>query len=221
MLYFKNKPFKMLVVITLSLLYISVFTSCVFAEDVHGLSQNPFADISASDWFYDDVEYVWGNGLMAGVDETEFKPNDVLNRGMLVTILWRLENSPKPTAENVFTDLTEDWYRGAVLWADEHQIIFGYGDGVFGPEDSVTREQLVTMLGRYAETFKNADISSSANLAGYEDITELSGWAHVYMSWARGTGIIDGKNVSTLAPKDTATRAETAAALHRFLESVK
>lgn len=178
----------------------------------------PFADVKSGDWFYDYVAYAYENKLMVGTADTRFSPDAELSRAMVATVLWRLAGEPTATASNPFSDLKEDWYRSAVVWAYEKGIVTGYGDGLFGPEDPVTREQLVAMIGRYAKEFKDADISASANLSGYEDINELSPYAYEYMSWACASGLIEGRSTSVLAPGGTATRAEFAAILYRFIE---
>ncbi len=178
---------------------------------------NPFTDVSESDWFYEAVKYVSMNNLMVGTGDETFEPNTTLSRAMLVTILWRLEGEPEPLGFNPFTDLTQDWYKDAVIWASENGIIMGYGNNIFAPDDNLTREQMATVLYRYSQ-FKGYDVSAKSNLAGYNDISEISDWALDAMRWANSNGLIVGRSPSILAPKGTATRAEIATVIKRYLQ---
>ena len=122
-----------------------------------------FSDIKESDWFYDDVKYVQENNLMTGTSETEFSPSGATTRGMIVTILWRVEGEPVVEGKD-FEDVASDaWYSKAVAWASSNQIVSGYSDTAFGPNDTATREQLATIMYRYA-TYKKCDISKKAKL---------------------------------------------------------
>ncbi len=179
-----------------------------------------FTDVNKTDWFYDDVKYVVENGLMNGTGDDKFSPTDSMNRAMLVTVLYRLEGEPKVSGTSEFTDVENNqWYTNAVLWATKNEIVNGYGDGKFGPTDSITREQMATILFRYA-TYKNYKTSASNSLTGYTDFSEISVYALKSLKWANAEGLITGRTASTLAPQGTATRAEVAAILHRFVENV-
>ena len=178
----------------------------------------PFGDVSKSDWFYDYVKYVYKNKLFTGTSAMTFSPNVSMTRGMLATVLWRMEGEPKAKTSGEFTDLAQDWYKEAVAWAAEQGIVNGYGSGLFGPEDSITREQMAAMLYRYASK-KGHDVSAKADLGSYADRNLISDWAMDAMKWANAQGLITGRSASELVPAGTATRAEVAALLNRFLES--
>ncbi|MGM9640626.1 MAG: S-layer homology domain-containing protein, partial [Faecousia sp.] len=181
--------------------------------------RNPFYDVSRSDWFYDDVMYVYVNDLMKGTDTTHFAPDGILTRGMVVTILYRMEEEPAARARGTFSDVAlSDWYGKAVEWAAANGIVNGYSDGRFGPNDSITREQLAAILYRYAK-YKGMDVSvgENTNILSYTDAAEVSEYAISAMQWACGEGLINGAN-GMLMPKSGATRAQVAAIIHRFLE---
>ena len=180
----------------------------------------PFVDVGTGDWFYGDVEYVYEEGLMNGTSGTRFDPNGVLTRAMVVTILYRMEVEPEAVRTfNTFSDVSRsDWYGEAVEWAAANGIVNGYSDGRFGPNDPITREQLAAILYRYA-SFKGFDVSKAdtTSLAGYPDAAKVSGYAVPAVQWAVGKGLINGVS-GKLAPQNTATRAQVAAIIHRFLE---
>lgn len=178
-----------------------------------------FSDVTESDWFYEDVAYVRDKNLMNGTDQTAFSPDAVTTRGMLVTVLWRMEGAPEATEEG-FSDVTADaYYAGAVAWASENGIVNGYSETDFGPDDGITREQMAAVLYRYAD-YKKYDISAKADLQGFADYDEISEYARLPLAWANGEGIIAGTSSKTLTPKGEATRAQTAAMLRRFCESI-
>ena len=177
---------------------------------------NHFIDVKTSDWFYDHVRYVWENELMAGVAETIFEPGSDVNRAMVVTVLWRMENEPVPLNNSRFTDLTESWYMDAVRWASENDIVEGYDSGLFGPSDPVTREQLAAILYRYSQ-YKGYDTSLRADLGRFVDMDHIGDWALESMQWASAKELISGRSATILAPDGTTSRAELAAVLHRFL----
>ena len=178
---------------------------------------NPFADVNASDWFHDYVKYAWEQELMVGTSDKTFSPAVNATRGMVVTILWRLENEPAPKAKNPFTDMTQNWYIDAVSWASENNIVNGYGNGSYGPEDAITREQLATILYRYSQ-WKKLDVSAGENtdISSYSDTAQISEYAISAMRWACGSGLINGRTPTTLVPVETSTRAELATILFRF-----
>lgn len=176
-----------------------------------------FTDVKESDWFYGAVAYAVGKGLMNGTSATLFSPNMNLTRAMLVTILYRNEGEPEHKPENPFSDVASgQWYTDAVIWAYENGIASGYGNGLFGTNDHITREQLVTMLHNYAK-WKELDVSNSADLAEYADVGAVSAWAFEAMAWAVAEGVVTGRTETTLVPKGAATRAEAATMLMRYL----
>jgi uncharacterized repeat protein (TIGR02543 family) len=179
----------------------------------------PFTDVAENSWFYDAVGYVHENGLMVGTSATAFSPNATTTRGMIVTILHRLEGTPAPSAENPFTDVADGtWYTDAVIWAAESGVVSGYGGGNFGPTDAVTREQMAVILMNYAK-LKNYDVSAEADLSAFNDQSAISSWAVDTMAWANAEGLINGKGGGALDPAGNATRAEVAAILQRFIEA--
>ena len=180
----------------------------------------PFTDVTEENWFYDAVQYVYGRGLMNGTSDTIFSPDGTMNRAMLVTILYRLEGEPAVTAANVFSDVPADtWYTDAVIWADAHDIVEGVGNQRFAPADHITREQMAVMLYRYSQ-YKGYDLKTGADLSRYTDAAGISSWALEAMAWANAEGLITGRTASTIVPSGTATRAEAATILMRFLEGV-
>ncbi|NLK92245.1 MAG: S-layer homology domain-containing protein, partial [Bacteroidales bacterium] len=177
---------------------------------------NPFADVKEDNWFYEAVKYVYENDLMKGTGDNTFSPNEMTTRGMIVTILHRLEDSPSAGA-NSFSDVEGNkYYANAVAWASENNIVSGYGNGKFGPEDAITREQLATILMNYAN-YKGYDVSAKADLSKYEDSKEISNWALDAISWANAEGLIQGDG-NNLTPTANATRAQVATILNRFIE---
>ena len=179
----------------------------------------PFLDVNEGDWFYDAVAYAYENGLMDGVGGNRFAPNSATTRGMLVTILYRLEGEPAVTGEAGFDDVAAgQWYTDAVIWAAANDIVNGIGDNQFGPENTLTREQLVTMLYRYAQN-KGYDVTASADLSGYPDAGQIQSWAQEAMTWAVAEGIVEGMD-GNLNPAGHATRAQIATILMRFCETV-
>ena len=177
-----------------------------------------FDDVTSADWFAEAVQYVVDKGMMNGTSKTNFAPKSGTTRGMIVTVLYRLENDPSISAAS-FTDVDFDaYYANAVAWANANGIVSGYGNGKFGPNDSITREQLAAILYRYA-TYKNYDVSKKGGLTQFSDISTLSSYATESMSWAVGSGIISGKGGGNLVPRAGATRAEAVAILQRFCEN--
>ncbi len=177
-----------------------------------------FTDVPADAWYREAVDYAVENGLMNGTSPATFEPATATTRGMIVTILWRLDGSPDAGAQDPFSDVAEGaWYRNAVVWASENGIVGGYGDGRFGPGDEITREQLATMLWRYAK-YRGCDVSAAADISGYDDAGKISPWALEALRWANAEGLINGRTAAALVPGGTANRAETAAIFMRFLE---
>ena len=185
-------------------------------------SETKFNDVSANDWFASAVDYVTGKGMMNGTADNTFSPKANTTRGMVVTVLYRLENQPSTSAAS-FTDVASGaYYANAVAWANANGIVSGYGSGKFGPNDKVIREQLAAILYRYAQ-YKKYDVSvgEDTNILSYDDAQSISSYAIPAIQWACGAGVVTGKSGSKLDPKGNATRAEVAAMLMRFCENVK
>lgn len=179
-----------------------------------------FSDVSESDWFYKGVSYVVENGMMNGMGDDLFAPNAPLTREMLAVVLYNMEKQPESTGVNPFADVKADmWYTDAIVWANANGIVAGYDDSTFGLGDSITREQLATILYRYAQ-LKGYDVTEKADLTGYTDSESISDYAVEAMQWANANGIVNGMTETTLAPQGTATRAQVATMLMNFCENV-
>ena len=178
-----------------------------------------FADVPAGDWAADAVSFVTGRELFQGIGENAFAPAVPMSRAMLVTVLHRLENEPQAGSAS-FADVADgQWYTGAVRWAAANGIVKGTGGGLFDPSGNVTREQIAVILYQYAKycgTVTEAD-GDAAN--GYADSAAVSPWAAEAMGWAVRQGLLTGKPGNLLAPSDSATRAEVALILMRFINS--
>ena len=175
-----------------------------------------YTDLNMGEWYHDGIHYCLDEGLMDGVDAGMFAPNATTSRAMIVTILWRLQGSPEVEATETFTDVSPDaWYAKAIAWAVAEGVADGYGEGLFGPNDAITREQLAAMLWRYA-----ARPESEGGLSAFADGAETSAWAQQAVSWAVSLGLINGVDSDRLDPKGQATRAQTATILMRFAQSM-
>lgn len=175
-----------------------------------------FTDIEMDAWYHEFVDYVVYNGLMNGVSDTAFAPGVTTSRGMIATILYRMEGEPKVCGSS-FNDVEAgSYYEKAVIWAAANGIVKGYGDGNFGPNDEITREQIAAILYRYAQ-YKGYDVSDAASLSDYADAEQISEYAQEAMSWANAMGLINGRPGGILDPKGSATRCEAAAILTRFI----
>lgn len=184
--------------------------------DALAIAHFPFTDVKASEWFYSYVAYAYNNSLFDGMSKTTFETQTTMSRAMLVTVLWRAEGCPDaPDAS--FRDLKADWYKTAVNWAAENEIVNGYNAETFAPDDAVTREQMATLLYRYGE-FKGYDLSGAADFSSFRDAGLVSDWAADAIAWAVHAGILQGDDNNQLLPLDSATRAEVATLLQRFLE---
>ena len=191
------------------------------ADENPDIVVNPFTDVSEKDWFYNDAMFVYKNGLMLGTSKTLFSPHGTVTRGMMATILWRMEGSLAPKGENSFTDVEAGmWYTDAITWTAENGIFAGYSKEKFGPDDPITREQLTAIFYRYAD-YKGYKLTVTGNLDKFEDADKITDYAKTVMQWAVGNGLIKGKAENLLDPQGTATRAEIAAMLHRFVEKAK
>ncbi len=188
--------------------------------DASAVWTNPYADVKSSDWFYGAVKYVSQNSLMSGTSTTAFEPNANMTRAMLVTVLYRLDGNPAVNGSNGFTDVTDgQWYTDAVTWANANAIVSGYGSGLFGTNDSVTREQLAAILYRYAQ-YKGYDVTASVDLTSYTDAASVSSWAETAMEWVVAQSLINGTTTTALSPAGDATRAQVATILMRFCENI-
>ena len=179
----------------------------------------PFTDVGTGDWFYEAVKYAYDNGIMNGAGNNLFAPTANLTRGQICQVLYNLEGTPA-AGSGAFTDVADgQWYADAVNWAAANDIVDGYGNGKFGPEDDITREQMAQILCNYA-AFKDCDVSVQGDLATFNDGAKTSDWALSAMKWAVGTGLLQGHN-GNLNPTGTATRAEVAQILMIFCENIK
>ena len=185
----------------------------------------PFTDLDASLWYHDGIHYCIEQGLMQGVGTKQFAPDSTTTRAMIVTILWRLEG--KPIVDNAmdFDDVAADtWYTEAIRWAANKKIVEGYGNGRFGTNDAITREQMVTIMWRYAK-YKGYDVSvgQNTNILSYDDAAKVAEWAIPAMKWACGSSMIQGiadGSAMNLAPQGSATRAQIATILQRYCKNV-
>ena len=181
---------------------------------------NPFVDVPEDAWYYDAVQYVNENGLMAGTSANTFAPDLTTTRGMIVTILYRLEGAPAVSGASGFTDVAVgQYYTDAVAWAAANNIVGGYGNGLFGPNDTITREQMAAILYRYAQ-YKGYDTTAKADLSKYTDAAQVGSWALDAIRWANAEGLVNGTSDTTLTPKGSATRAQVAVSLTRFCQNV-
>ena len=186
----------------------------VIDDHSHAIIDLPFSDVSADDWFYDPVRWVFEQGLMTGTSATMFEPNTSTTRAMIVSMLARLENVTSAESAG-FSDVSgSDWYATAVNWAASEDIVGGFGDSTFQPNSPITREQMASILYRYAE-YKGLDVSARADLSAYSD--QPSAWAEEVLSWAVAEGLLNGVTDDELQPQGQATRAQVAAILQRFL----
>ena len=178
-----------------------------------------YVDLNIDAWYADSTDFVIANGLMNGYSDNTFRPNNTCTRAMIVTILWRLEGSPIVNYAMDFEDVdAEQWCTEAVRWAASNKIAEGYGNGKFGTNDAITREQMVTIMWRYAK-YKGYDVSvgENTNILSYNDAFEVSEYAIPAMQWACGAGLMRGDGVN-LTPVANATRCQSAALLMRFCE---
>lgn len=179
-----------------------------------------FADVAADAWYADAVQYVYENGMMSGTSETTFSPDQTTTRGMIVTILYRLENEPAVTGTTAFTDVAANqYYANAVAWAAQNGIVSGIDAATFAPNNAITREQMAAILYRYAQ-FKGYDVSAKADLSVYTDAANVGAYAADAMAWANGAELITGTSATTLTPAGNATRAQVATILMRFCENI-
>ena len=178
--------------------------------------QNPFSDINSNDWFYSDVEYVYTNNLFKGITETEFEPNVTMTRGMLVTVLWRMQDSPAAENQNPFGDVPDNvYYTDAVKWAAENGLVNGMSNNLFNPEAEITRQDIAVILLRYLD-YINADYVITEEYRIFADEAEIADYAKNAVQVMNKLGIINGKGNNMIDPQGKATRAEVAAMLRRI-----
>ena len=210
------KPTKRFLSVLLSLcLVLGMLPGVAFAAN----NYSQFTDVNTSDWYNEAVQYVSGQGLMSGTSATTFEPDASTTRGMIATILYRLEGSPA-YLNSGYTDVpANEWYAPAVSWAKTYNVVSGYGDGKFGPNDAISREQLASILFRYSQ-LKKYDTAMYGDLTKYSDQGKISSYAKIPLSWAVGKGVITGIGDGTLDPQGGATRAQVAAILQRYMDNV-
>ena len=199
----------------------AIITQIANDEPVNPPSESlPFTDVAAGDWFYDDVVYAYGKGLMNGTDTTTFAPNNTTTRAMVVTMLYRMEGEPAVSAAVSFEDVATDaYYNKAVAWASQNDIVSGMSDTTFAPNNAITREQMASVLYRYAQ-YKGIDTSTRGDLSKFSDASAVSSYAEHTLSWANGVGLIGGMTDGTIAPQAGATRAQVAAIMTRLCTEV-
>ena len=179
-----------------------------------------FKDLDDKAWYRNAVAYAVNHGLMSGTSATTFEPSTATTRGMIVSILYRLEGSPAVNSSTTFSDVpANQWYAKAVAWGNDNKIVSGYGNGKFGPNDPVTREQMASILYRYAR-YKGYDLSGQADLSDYTDAGKIGSWALEAMKWANDANLITGRTDTTLVPGGKATRVESASILMRYCRNV-
>ena len=181
----------------------------------------PFIDVAANAWYYDAVAYAYENGLMSGTASNLFSPNATTTRGMIVTMLYRLEGEPRVSGTSTFDDVADGvYYTDAVIWANANGIVTGYDETTFGPNDAITREQMAAILYRYAQ-YKGYDTAQGGMaIREYEDYENISEYALKAMGWAVSQGLVTGTSSTTLTPDGSAIRAQVATIFQRFMENV-
>ena len=200
------------------------FTTTHFSKYVIGYEEqeqqpiwsNRYSDVYSGAWYYDAVQFVTDTGLMNGTTTTRFAPDETTTRAMIVTILWRQAGSPSSGSGTRFNDVDPSmWYGSAVRWAAANNIVTGYGDGLFGPKDRITREQMAAILYRYAQ-YKGYSVGTTGSLGGFADANRISDYATAAFYWICGRGIMEGTTATTLGPAEYSTRAQVATILMRF-----
>ncbi|MDR0813035.1 MAG: S-layer homology domain-containing protein [Oscillospiraceae bacterium] len=199
-------------------------SKCAVVHGYYNAKQYPklanVSDVSCGAWYTEFVSYAYENGIMVGTSDSKFSPEDTFTRAQIVTVLYRIAGSPKVSGiTSGFTDVAANsWYEKYIIWAVSNKIVNGYGDGVFGPDDPVTREQFALILFNYAKT-KDKDTSARVN-SKFVDAADISSWAEPAVSWCAARGIITGDNNKNFNPGKGATRAEAATMFCRFIENI-
>ena len=196
-------------------------TVAVYQLGSEDLTVLPFTDVDSDDWFLAAVQYVYENDRMAGTSSTTFQPEVNLTRAMAAQVLYNLEGQPAVTGDTTFTDAAAagDWAVKAITWAEQTGVVAGIGDGLFAPTANVTREEFAQMMYNYA-SYKEYDLTLEGDLSQFEDASAISGWAETAMSWANGSGLINGHDDGTIDPQGTTTRAQAASILMNFDQNV-
>lgn len=185
-------------------------------QEQQPIGSNHYSDVYRGAWYYDAVQFVTDKGLMNGMTTTRFSPDETTTRAMIVTILWRQAGSPSSGSGTRFYDVDPYlWYGSAVRWAAANNIVNGYGDGTFGPDNTITREQMAAILYRYAQ-YRGYSVGSTGSLGGFTDANRISDYATAACYWSCGRGIMEGITDTTLGPKEYSTRAQVATILMRF-----
>lgn len=196
-------------------------TVAVYQLGSEDLTVLPFTDVNNGDWFLAAVQYVYENDRMAGTSSTTFQPEVHLTRAMAAQVLYNLEGQPAVTGDTTFTDAAAagDWAVKAITWAEQTGVVAGIGDGLFDPTANVTREEFAQMMYNYA-SYKEYDLTLEGDLSQFEDASAISSWAETAMSWANGSGLINGHDDGTIDPQGTTTRAQAASILMNFDQNV-
>ena len=196
-------------------------TVAVYQLGSEDLTVLPFTDVNNGDWFLAAVQYVYENDRMAGTSSTTFQPEVNLTRAMAAQVLYNLEGQPAVTGDTTFTDAAAagEWAVKAITWAEQTGVVAGIGDGLFDPTANVTREEFAQMMYNYA-SYKEYDLTLEGDLSQFEDASAISGWAETAMSWANGSGLINGHDDGTIDPQGTTTRAQAASILMNFDQNV-
>ena len=196
-------------------------TVAVYQLGSEDLTVLPFTDVNSDDWFLAAVQYVYENDRMAGTSSTTFQPEVNLTRAMAAQVLYNLEGQPAVTGDTTFTDAAAagEWVVKAITWAEQTGVVAGIGDGLFDPTANVTREEFAQMMYNYA-SYKEYDLTLEGDLSQFEDASAISGWAETAMSWANGSGLINGHDDGTIDPQGTTTRAQAASILMNFDQNV-
>ena len=179
-----------------------------------------FTDLDLTAWYHDGVHFCVENGLIQGYPGNLFGPEDSLTRAQIVVILWRMEECPVTDYAMTFKDVKAEWYTEAIRWAQSTGIVAGYSTEAFGPDDPITREQMATILYRYAK-YHDVDVANTNTLAGFDDLTDVSSWALDAMKWANAVGLVKGRTTTTLVPAAEIKRVEAAAMIQRYCENIK
>lgn len=196
-------------------------TVAVYQLGSEDLTVLPFTDVNSDDWFLAAVQYVYENDRMAGTSSTTFQPEVNLTRAMAAQVLYNLEGQPAVTGDTTFTDAAAagEWAVKAITWAEQTGVVAGIGDGLFAPTANVTREEFAQMMYNYA-SYKEYDLTLEGDLSQFEDASAISSWAKTAMSWANGSGLINGHDDGTIDPQGTTTRAQAASILMNFDQNV-
>ena len=203
-------------------LTVSLYDYALNHYDVHGSTASPFIDVSENDWFFDAVTYTNEHHLMMGIDARHFGPNRTTNRAQLVTTLWRMIGSPTDAPAPEFADVAPNaYYTQAVAWANQAQIVTGYGNACFGPEDTLTREQMATIFYRFAAyQERDTTVEDTHHLDGFADVATVQPWACEALNWAVEENLIGGMPDNRLAPQNTTTRAQLATVLTQYDKNI-